>query len=189
MYKRNDHSRAESIEVEKSLCYSRKHANKLSKILLKWNWIYAYQGALRTFSGPRNQKVNEQKREPKGFKGVSPVADIWINTVSFPLHTSLQNQLNQSDLWKVLYHFKSIVLHIQSKRKRQDSGYLYRLKKKKSRWNWTEILYLVQDKHNHIHTHLFEQYVKLWYRFNIRFQTMHWIRAPSSGHKKFIKLY
>lgn len=53
----NNHSRLESITVKKNLMYGREDDNKPSKILLKWNWGYGYQGALRTFSGPMTQKI------------------------------------------------------------------------------------------------------------------------------------
>lgn len=57
MYKRNDCSRVESIKVEKNLCYGREYTNKLNKILLKWNWGYAYQGAVRAFTEVAIQKM------------------------------------------------------------------------------------------------------------------------------------
>lgn len=59
----DNHSSLEGITVKKNLMHGREHGNKLSKILLKWNWGYDYQGALRTFSGPMTQKIKWMKEK------------------------------------------------------------------------------------------------------------------------------
>lgn len=115
MYTMNNHSRLESITVKKNLMYGREDDNKPSKILLKWNWGYDYQGALRTFSGPVTQKIKwMEERTDRIFAFLHPqkIRDKNHN-VNIEILTFLIYRCTKNKEWWWQY-FKSIQLRLHN---------------------------------------------------------------------------